>query len=60
MKNTDQVVIAGAGPAALVAANQLTKRGLPVVLVAPSPHRRWHPVFSAWEHELTEDIPIED
>jgi len=59
MKNSDQVVIAGAGPAALVAANQLTKRGLPVVIVAPNPHRRWHPIFSAWEHELTEEIPVE-
>ena len=59
MTKSEHVVVVGSGPAALVAATELSTRGLPVIVVAPVPTEPWHPVFSAWKHELPDDIPIQ-
>ena len=60
MKNQDSVVVIGAGPAALAAAQHLSRKNLPVEIVAPNPYREWHQVFSAWSHELPDNIPVQD
>ena len=46
-----QVVVAGAGPAGWAAAHECARRGLDVVLVAPSPEAPWPATYGLWRDE---------
>lgn len=48
------VVVAGAGPAGLGLATELTRRGLAVVVVDPHPGRPWRATHCGWADELAE------
>lgn len=52
MSQNLDIVVLGAGPAALALAEACARRGLDTLVVAPDPDRRWHPTYGSWADEL--------
>jgi len=50
--NGVDAVVAGAGPAGLALAAELTVRGVSVLLVDPRPDAAWKPTYCGWADEL--------
>ena len=56
LETIPDVLILGAGPAALTLASSCLKRGLVVQGVAPDPAALWEPRYGAWVDELHPDF----
>lgn len=55
----DDILVIGAGPAALRIAAACGVRGMSTSCLAPAPTAPWHPRYGAWEDELT-DLNLPD